>query len=760
MSDDEREFDYEGSKEQREQEWARKKFEMEKIKAFARMAAARSSAPYDPQKQKLEFELRSMSPDERKRKLEEIKAKEKRDAENQARFEQMQKDKAREKRQSDKAELKEKQTRGIMDLKSFFKDGKIQARGRIDNVMREVKPAARKIVAVEKIVDEKPIAPKVYVALPVGSLEEGDCWVTEEEVCGDPMMERAFRELTTQTVRGCANQVQCNSNECAHEEDIPVSVLEELMNSSRPKKSDRVISSFVHMNPFLDINFPLRDKMPKLTNKANDTTLCSVVRNNDSTLCAAMTSAEPPIEDIVVNLRRSYQQELASLHATYEKTRLSYAETTAQYREYILSLNDRSALHFLDERAEQNYENLVQELKNNIERMDLSYQHHLMKKLSESRQNIFFSRGITIRALMDILRLKDGRRRDDVYYRQLANDVATGLFNNLEREVARENCELGFADRPRTPPPQVAKTDRELENEAFLRRVQHQRVKTLHEREKEKAELVRIHDQDIDPETQPKRARKSSPETRPPPPPPPPPVAKVHSSTRSPIDVEEPERKTWHDLALSSSHVCKAQERPACTPIAFMAALRFAMLRDPSDKNVRAMGFERNVDTGTKLWERWKKSNPDVEYMLAEDVKNDSINEMMQKNGLISFECAGPWGAVSKKADREIFKQLEEWLPIVKAKAHGDQFGAVLTVRAKTIAIARCAGKYYVFDSHGVQSSLLCFDNMDVLIEALHLRFDGTVEEEQALYNALPKTPLAIESAFSFTMYAIYKPIE
>lgn len=751
MSDDEQEFDYEASKEQREQEWARKKFEMEKIKAFARMAATRSSAPYDPQKQRLEFELRSMSPEERKRKLEEISAKEKRDAENQARFEQMQKDKAREKRQSDKAELQEKQTRGIMDLKSFFKDGKIQARGRIDNVMREVKPAAQKFVAVEKIPDEKPVAPKAYVAMPVGRLEDGDCWVTEEDVRGDPMMERAFRELTTRTVRGCANQVQCNSNECAHEEDIAVSVLEELINPSRPKKSDRVISSLVHMNPFLDINFPLRDKMPKLGNKANDTTLCSVVRNNDSALCAAMTCAEPNIEDIVVNLRRSYQQELTSLHATYEKTRLSYAETTAQYREYILSLNDRSALHFLDERAAQNYENLLQELKNNTDRMDLSYQHHLMKKLSESRQNIFFSRGITIRALMDILRLKDGRRRDDVYYRQLANDVATGVFNNLEREVTRENSELGFADRPRTPPPQAAKTDRELEDEAFLRRVKHQRVKTLQEREKEKAELVRIHDQDIDPETQPKRARKASPEARP---------ITAPSPARSPIDVEEPVRKTWHDLASSSSSVCKAQDRPACTPIAFMAALRFAMLREPSDANVRAIGFERNVDTGTKLWERWKKSHPDVEYMLAEDVKNDSINEMMQKNGLIAFECAGPWGAVSKTADREIFKQLEEWLPLVRAKAHGDQFGAILTVRSKTIAIARCAGKYYVFDSHGIQSTLLCFDDLDVLIEALHLRFDGTVEEEYALFKALPKTPLALESAFSFTMYAIFKPIE
>lgn len=744
--DQESQHERELTKAQRQFQFAQKQLEQEKRRALARQS-------YDPQKQRLEFELRSMSPEERKKKLEEMELKAKRDAENVARFEQIQKEKARQKRQSDKAELQQKQTRGIMNIKSFFETGKIEVRGRIDNVVREVTPVRKTPVAVVSTADttthsSAPVQ-RVYIAEPVGLLQADDEWLTEEQVGRDPMMQRAFKELTTKTVCGCANQVHCNSTLCEHEQDIPVSILERLINPSRPAKGDRVVRSVVHMNPFIDINFPLRDKLPRLGNTTNDTTLCTTIRNDDSSLYAAMTALEPSIDDVVVNMRRSYHQELASLAESYERDRISYAKETAQYRNYVASVGDRSALHFIEERAQQNFEHLHEMFKGTIARLDLTYEHHLTKKLSESKQCIVIARGITIAAFMDILKLKDGRRRDDVYYRQLVRDVCSGIFTNLEKEVNREKIEIGFANRPRTPEPEAVKSERQLEDERFMRNVQSQRVKTIREREKEKAELVRVHDEDIDPDTL-KRARKSTP-----------PAPSIPMKEKEqPVVIElDPPRKTWTEISLYSSLVCKAQERPACTPIAFMAALRFAMLRDASDESVQAMGFERSVDTGTKLWEHWKKSHEKVEYMLVEDVKNSSIDSMMEKNSLTSFECNGPWGSVSKSADSTIFKQLEEWLPVVESKASGSQFGAVLTIRSKSVAIARCAGRYYVFDSHGQKSATLaCFPSMPILIEALHLRFDGSVEEEQELFQSLPKTTLALASAFSFTMYAIFKP--
>jgi len=742
-------------------------------------------------------------------------------------MEERQKAKMRVKREADKQESRMKKTRGILDIGSLFKDGKRCARDKITGVLRDVPQRAPKEAeaSTKDAVDDDSDVEIIAVSMPTGGIEisdDDDAWVTAAAVANDPLLKRAFAFLISRPEIGCANQPECNAEACKHAADVGIAPLEDAWAAERTAHapSRKIIRSFVPMNPFIGLQFPLMARLTKIDNTllANDELLNQAVRNDDYVFSVGMSSLVPSFADVVIRIRRVYHAELVSLAERRDRHLHSTKDRIGRLLNVAIVRSDDGMKRELENEYNRTMETIEHEYTRSIAEMDSKFEEIIARDIQYATERQYFAlpHALTVRAILELVHLRDGHHRSDNFYRELVAEIMRGHCDNLFAECDRERVEIqkkGAAEQFQHLSFTLSSNAQKQFSAEFVRRSLLGRPRTADEVRRHDAEqsaalaeqpdvpLNGTGDEEDGPiiVTAPEKSRavmsredivrqfvasqkqhRSSTQSNGH-------VGQKRSASTAQMYVDAPVVVTdWRELAKWTKEVCGSQNTVeggmvACTAIAFMAAFRFMISQkqlvhmNPEitlEEYVREfIPYDKHVDNGAKIWLAWiEQKNQPHNYMMANEVLqvDKKLGEIFaDKENLVSQELQGRWppNAVDGVSEddvegRKCLLPFDAALAKAEAEARDGQFAAVFTLRSSSLALARVGDLYYVFDSHQNSPSrpmamLLCFESREILSAALAIRFPVAAPTVDDYAELAQKNEYSMLLAIAYYLYVM-----
>lgn len=670
--------------------------------------------------------MTTMTPPEKKKKITLIEAASKFKAESEKVKVDMNaerlKDRARQKRILDNAEKERKKIRGNVDMKSFLA-GSTMVHDPRSGILRpvvqgELVAKAPVMVVIRDSTPPPPSPPRTTVPL---SFETSRTTAASRAV---------MRRLQLPFELGCGNAPECNNAECNHGSEIGVCALEKLVASKRPKKTTGLVRCYLPVNPFLGMQFELKQHVKKIPNHfhAQDALLTGRVQNDDHILSRRMSMPQPSLVDTIVHMRRYYHAELASIRALEMHTNEMNGIKLQGALEHAKRRRDENAVAELCSIYNRYCEAEAYKAQQSIAVLNSYFRSEIARVVLANSSRILYAMPFspTVSVLFDILCLADGEHRSDAFYMALVNNVIIGDTENVFAERQREEAELAHAaGAPTDYIPQAPSS-------AFAAQ-----VASIAPQHVVQTKLIG-EDEDDDADD---------------------------SHTHKKPKAEKPSY-------VSKKLVCKSQTQvengsAACTAISFMAAMRFFAaedMRGRMDEQVTIQQFVSDfidyqalVATGAKIWSSWMRShakNNNI-FMLPTEVMQSCpfVVETMQHMQCNTREMAGPLiEQPGVQVDNEVHFTLDGALRACETAS--PTFGAIFTVGLTSLAIGRVGGEYWMFDSHSdsVQNSMAAlyrFDDRQSIVDFLVATRGSTYAPSKSLRESIESN--------SYSLFVLHK---